>query len=267
MDDLIYWLQATTRWVHVLAAILWIGQTYLFNFFERNLEPSLSGASSSQSAGNLWMVHGGGFYLVKKWREPEIRPQKLHWFKWEAATTWLSGVLLIYLTYYRGGLLVEPGMDYRWAAGCGIGVIVFGWVLYDWMVRSPLARSELLFTAVSFALLLAVCYALDQVMSERSAFIHVGALLGTIMTANVWMRILPAQRKLIALADSDEPIDSRLTATGPQRSKHNTYMAHPLLFLMISNHYPTTTYGHTYNWAILGAILLVGWVAARVLRG
>ena len=110
MDDLIYWLQATTRWVHVLAAILWIGQTYLFNFFERNLEPSLSGASSSQSAGNLWMVHGGGFYLVKKWREPEIRPQKLHWFKWEAATTWLSGVLLIYLTYYRGGLLVEPGM-------------------------------------------------------------------------------------------------------------------------------------------------------------
>ena len=138
--------------------------------------------------------------------------------------------------YYQGGLLVEPGMDFGWAAGCGIGVIVLGWVLYDWMVRSPLSRSELLFTAVCFVLLLVLCYLLNQVMSERSAFIHVGALLGTIMTANVWMRILPAQRKLIALAVEGQPIDPRLAAVGPGRSKHNIYVALPLLFLMLSNH-------------------------------
>ncbi len=263
LDDWIEWIKLVTRWVHVFAAILWIGQTYLFNFFEKSLEPS----QRKNIVGNLWMVHGGGFYLLEKQKIPEIMPQTLHWFKWEAAVTWLSGVVLIGLTYYWGGLLVEPGMSHGVAAGVGVGVIVVGWVVYDSLVGSPLGKNEPLFAIVMFALILSAAYLLISTQSSRSAFLHVGALFGTIMAANVWMRILPSQSKMIALAKQGVPPDPSLSATGPLRSKHNSYMVVPLVFLMISNHYPTVAYGNPHNLVVLALLILVGWGFAKIMRG
>ncbi len=251
------------RWIHVFAVILWIGQTYLFNFFEDNLEPV---PSRPNLAGNLWMVHGGGFYLVEKQKLPETRPQVLHWFKWEAAVTWISGAVLIVLTYYWGGLLVEPGQDFTLAALIGIALILGGWFAYDGLMLSPLGRHPRLFALVGWTLLVSATYGLCGYQSERSAFIHIGALLGTIMAANVWLRILPAQRRTIATIESGQTPDPELLATGPLRSRHNSYMVIPLVALMISNHYPTISYGHSYNWLVLGAVLLLGWTAAWLFR-
>ncbi len=263
LDDFLEWVKLAFRWIHVFAAILWIGQTYLFNFFERSLESS----DRPNILGNLWMVHGGGFYLLEKQKVPELMPQTLHWFKWEAATTWVTGVALIALTYYWGGLLVEPDMDYRLGAAVGVGSILAGWAAYDLLVRSPLGKHELALAAVGFVLLMAVAWLLNETQSSRSAFLHVGAVIGTIMAANVWMRILPAQRKMIAITKQGKTPDASLAASGPLRSKHNSYLVVPLVFLMISNHYPTISYGHPHNMVVLGILILAGWTAARIMRG
>ncbi len=262
--DLTALIQAIVRWTHVFAAILWIGQTYLFHFLERNLEAN---PDEENVAGKLWMVHGGGFFFLEKQKVPELMPLKLHWFRWEAAVTWISGLVLLGLLYYLGGYLIEPTQDYGVAAAVGLGVLVVGWVIYDAMVRSALGRRVGAFAAVSLLLLLLVHFGLGQVLSSRAAFIHVGALLGTIMTANVWMRILPSQRAMIAAAKAGRRPDPTVMATGPLRSKHNSYLAVPLVFIMISNHYPTLSYGHDYSTAILGLLLVAGWGAAWLLRG
>ena len=256
-------LEALVRWFHVFAAILWIGQTYLFNFLERNLEA----AEDENLAGTLWMVHGGGFYYLQKQKLPALMPQTLHWFKWEAALTWISGFALLILLYYLGGHLVEPTQDYTTAVLVGLGVLVVGWVVYDVMVRSPLGRNPVVFTFVGLGLLMGLHYGLSEVLSSRAAFFHIGALMGTIMAANVWMRILPSQRKMIAAAETDTPFDPGVLATGPLRSKHNSYMVIPLVFIMISNHYPTLSYGHDQSTLILGVLLVVGFAVARVMRG
>lgn len=289
------WLQAVVRWIHVFAAILWIGQTYLFNFFEANLEPvaatgigeagdqpdEASGRERSASAsaskadapsdrdnvaGSLWMVHGGGFYLLEKQRLPELMPRTLHWFKWEAAGTWISGAVLIGLTYYMGGLLVEPGMSYWTAAAAGVGSIVAGWFAYDWLLRSPVGRNEALFAVVGLGLVVALHAGLEQVMSARSAWIHVGAVLGTIMAANVWLRILPSHHDMLAVAERGEVPDPSLMELGPQRSRHNSYTVVPLVFVMIGNHYPTISYAHPHAPWILAAVFVAGWAAARWMR-
>ena len=262
--DIEAWVEVILRWTHVFAAILWIGQTYLFNFLERNLEAR---QDQENVAGTLWMVHGGGFYFLEKQKIPEMMPQKLHWFKWEAAATWVSGALLLGFLYYMGGYLVEPTQDFAIAAGVAIGLVIVGWGVYDGLVRSPLGKKVWAFSVVAFVLVLGVHYVLSQVLTSRAAFIHVGVLMGTIMTANVWNRILPAQRKMIAAAKEGKQIDPAVMATGPIRSKHNSYMVIPLVFIMISNHYPTISYGHDYSTAILGIILLAGWGVARLLRG
>jgi len=258
--------KAALRWIHVFAAFLWVGQTYLFNFFERQIRRGEGAGEKPNVAGSLWLVHGGGFYLVEKQVRPEILPKRLHWFKWEAATTWLSGVGLVALTYYAGGILVEPGQSWRRGAAIGIGMLIVGWVVYDLLVRSSLGRHPLSMAGVGLVGLLAVHRGLLEVMSSRSAFLHVGALMGTIMAANVWMRILPSQRKMLAAVRAGTEPDPRLSATGPLRSKHNSYMAVPLVFVMISNHYPTISYGSSHSTAILGGLLVVGWGVARILR-
>ncbi len=263
-DDLFEWLKAVTRWIHVFAVILWIGQTYLFNFFEDSLERDSS--DPENVLGNVWMVHGGGFYQVRKHRRLRESPRVLHWFKWEAATTWLSGVVLIFLTYYMGGLLVEPGMDYGLAAALGVFALVAGWLVYDLLARSRLADRSWLFAGTGWLLIVALTYGLNHVQSPRAVFIHVGALLGTIMAANVWVRILPAQRRLIALAGEGKRPDPRLESIGPTRSRHNSYLVIPLVFIMLSNHYPTISYGHDQNWLMLGILLIAGWVAAHLFQ-
>lgn len=257
------YLQALVRWIHVFAAILWIGQTYLFNFMERNLEPT---EGRDNVAGSLWMVHGGGFYLLEKQRVPELMPRTLHWFKWESAITWISGAVLITLTYYLGGLLVGPDLPYGPAAVAGVGTIVGSWFLYDLLLRSPLGRNDAIFAVVCLALIVAAHHGLSRVMSARAAYIHVGAALGTIMTANVWLRILPSHHDMIDVAERGEIPDPSIMELGPQRSRHNSYVAIPLVFLMVSNHYPTISYAHSHPSLLLGGLFLLGWVAARFLR-
>ena len=266
LDDVLEWLKAIVRWVHVFAAIMWIGQTYLFNWFEKNLETDET--TRPNVVGSLWMVHGGGFYFVEKQKNPELQPRTLHWFKWEAATTWLSGVTLLVLTYYvgGGGYLVEPEQNVHVAAAAGLGLTIVGWVVYDLLVSSPIGKRDALLAAIGWVALVGAAYGLRKVMSSRAAYIHVGFLVGTIMAANVWMRILPAQRKMLAAAKEGKVPDDALKARGPQRSRHNSFLVVPLVFIMISNHYASISFGSDYSWAILGGILLVGWFAAKVIR-
>jgi uncharacterized membrane protein len=263
-SDIVEWLRGIARWVHVFAAILWIGQTYLFNWMEKTLikEPG----AKENVAGSLWMVHGGGFYLVEKQKLPELMPKTLHWFKWEAAVTWMSGVVLIALTYYFGGLLVEPEQNFNMAAGIGVGIILGGWLIYDTLVRLLVGKSEYILAGIGLVGYVALAYFLPRYMSSRAAYIHVGMVIGTNMAANVWMRILPAQRKMLALVKEGKKPDAALTATAPLRSKQNSFMVIPLVFIMISNHYPTISYGHPHAWAVLGGLLLAGWGAAKMFR-
>jgi uncharacterized membrane protein len=263
MSDLRFWIEAILRWVHVFAAILWIGQTYLFNWMEKSLE---KGHPNPNIVGNLWMVHGGGFYIVEKQKYPELMPRVLHWFKWEAAFTWLSGIPLIALTYWMTGVLCEPEQNKNVGLVVAIGMLFVGWLIYDILVRTPLASNEIVFAAFGWISLVALAYFLPQVMSRRATFTHIGAMIGTIMAANVWMRILPAQRKILAAAKEGKPIDPKLASTGPTRSRQNSYLVIPLVFLMISNHYPTI-HGSDYSYAYFGGILIVGWIAARIFRG
>ncbi len=254
------WLNLVLRWTHVFAGIMWVGATYYFTWLDRRFHTT--------DPDEVWMVHSGGFYVVNKTSKPSPS-HTLHWFKWEAAMTWLSGVPLLILVYYMGGLLVdgEPGKpSFAVAATIGLGVLVAGWIVYDLLWLSPLAKNEPVAVAISFALIVALAWWLPQVMSNRAAFLHVGAVLGTCMTANVWMRIIPAQRKMVQAVSEGRDPDQRLADRAKFRSKHNTYIVIPVVLMMISNHFPITTYGHAQNWLVLSVLTLVGWVVAHFVR-
>jgi len=215
------------------------------------------------------MVHSGGFYTVEKQKSLSVGPEQVHWFRWEAAMTWLSGIVLMFLVYYFSGGLIDPDVaDISQGRGIaiGIGVLIFGWVIYDLALRSSLGRSEIGFAIFSLIMTAAFAYGLVHVFSGRAAYIHVGAMFGTIMVLNVWMRILPAQRKMIAAAAAGATFDPALGAQAKMRSKHNTFMAVPVVFIMLSNHFPVATYGTTFSWQILVALVLIGWGAAKVIR-
>ncbi|HEX8472558.1 MAG TPA: urate hydroxylase PuuD [Pyrinomonadaceae bacterium] len=260
------WLNLLARWFHVFAGILWIGTTYYFTWLDGQLSKEEADAKRGETP-QVWMVHSGGFYVVEKQKTPGTRP--LHWFRWEAAFTWLSGMFLLVLVYYMGGGMVDADVldiSVGAAVGVGVGALIVGGIVYDLMMRSPLVKSELLFAAVSYALVVGVAYGLTRVMSGRAAYIHVGAMFGTIMAANVWMHILPTQRRMIAAVKEGKSPDAALAARAKLRSKHNTYMVVPLVFTMISNHYPVATYGNEYNWLILALLILLGWGAAHFIR-
>ena len=214
------------------------------------------------------MVHSGGFYVVRKEKQHDPA-HTLHWFKWEAAMTWMSGMLLLVLVYYMGGVLIdnEPGKpSFAVAAAIGIGTILVGWKLYDLLWLSPLAKMEPLAIAISYAGIVALAWWLPHVMSSRAAYLHVGALLGTCMAANVWERIIPAQKRMVRAIAEGKPADPVLAERAKFRSKHNTYMVVPVVLIMISNHFPVTTYGHQYNWLVLAGLTLVGWGVAHIIR-
>src|SRR5262245_60139873 len=215
-----------------------------------------------------WLLHSGGFYLVERRKLPPGQlPSPIHWFKWEAAMTWLTGFPLLVLVYYttRGVYLVDPAVSSitpGTAVALGIGLLVVSWAVYDLLWTSSLAGGHArLAVLLSWALLFAVVYGLTRVLSGRAAYIHVGAMLGTIMVANVWMRIVPAQRDLIAAAEAGRTPDYTLSARAKQRSTHNSYVTFPVIFTMLSNHYPAL-YGHPANWLVLALLIVVG-VATR----
>src|SRR5829696_2143738 len=244
------WLNLLFRWIHVFAGIMWVGTTYYFTWLDARLTEEEKAVANTGVVPQVWMVHSGGFYAVEKRKVPDLASRTLHWFRWEAATTWLSGFALLVLLYYLGGgALIDPDvreLSLGAAVGIGIGVIIACGVVYDVMMMSPLGRHEKVFAAV--------------------AYIHVGAIFGTIMAANVWMHILPAQKRMIAALNEGRKPDERLSAQAKLRSKQNTFMAVPVVFIMISNHFPGVTYGDRYNWIILSVLVLVGWIAAKFIR-
>jgi uncharacterized membrane protein len=263
------WLNLLFRWVHVFAGIMWVGTTYYFTWLDARLTEEEKAAANTGVTPQVWMVHSGGFYVVERRKIPDLVSRTLHWFRWEAGTTWLSGFALLVLIYYLGGgALVDPDvreLSTGVAVALGIGVIIAGGVGYDVMMMSPLGRNEKLFAVVAYVLIVALSYGLMQIFSARAAYIHVGGLFGTIMAANVWMHILPSQKRMIAALNEGRKPDERLAAQAKLRSKQNTFMAVPVVFMMISHHFPST-YGDRYNWIILSILILLGWIAAKFIR-
>lgn len=256
------WLNLLLRWGHIVIAIGWIGSSFYFVWLDGNLDrpdPPRPGLE-----GEIWMVHSGGFYRTEKIMvAPAAMPRHLHWFRWEAAFTWITGILLLVVVYYlgSGAFLIDPAVadiSRDTAATIGILTLVASWLAYDLFWITPFARrGGVAPQAVSLLAAVGVAYFLCQVLSGRAAFIHMGAVLGTVMVGNVWVRIIPAQRALVAAARSGGVPDPALAHRAKQRSMHNSYVTLPVIFMMISNHYPFT-FGHPWNWLILVGLSVIG---------
>jgi uncharacterized membrane protein len=261
---LLDWLNLFGRWLHLVTGIAWIGASFYFVWLDNHLQPSPDAdVQKTGVSGELWAVHGGGFYHAQKYRvAPALLPASLHWFKWEAYWTWMSGFFLLCLIYYVGAeaYLVDrnvANITGATAVAIGLGTLVAAWVIYDRLCESPMGGNERALATVLTLLLVIAAYALCHVFSGRGAYIHFGALLGTIMVANVFFVIIPGQRELVIAKQQGREPDPRHGIRGKQRSVHNTYFTLPVLFVMISNHY-AMTYGHRQNWLILVAISIAG---------
>nr|WP_263011420.1 urate hydroxylase PuuD [Pseudomonas otitidis] len=252
------WLNLSIRWVHMITGIAWIGASFYFVWLENNLNRKNPRDGLS---GDLWAIHGGGIYHLEKYKlAPPKMPDNLHWFKWEAYFTWMSGVALLTVVFYLNPTLylIAPGVDLSPAAaiGIGIGSLVAGWFIYDLLCDSPLGKQPALLGLILFVLVIGAAWGFTQVFSGRGAYIHVGALIGTIMVGNVFRIIMPAQRALVKAIEENRTPDPALPAKGLLRSRHNNYFTLPVLFIMISNHFPST-YGSQYNWLILAGIAVI----------
>ncbi|MEC8417986.1 MAG: urate hydroxylase PuuD [Pseudomonadota bacterium] len=254
------WLNLFVRWFHVIAGVAWIGASFYFIWLDNNLRTPPKWKQDKGIKGDLWAIHGGGFYEVAKYAYgPEKMPETLHWFKWEAYTTWLSGFALLVIVYYFGAsaYLIDPSVNDitpSTAITLGLGLIFGGLALYELACRSPLAKFPIAFGIGLIALICAASYFSTQWFSGRGAYIHVGALIGTIMAGNVFFNIMPNQRKMVAAVAQKKDIDPSWGASAKLRSVHNNYFTLPLLFIMISNHYPMT-YQHEQSWLVLIAIM------------
>ena len=268
------WLNILGRWLHFVAGIAWIGSSFYFIWLDNKLEaPELGADSDKGVGGEVWSVHGGGFYHAQKYKvAPQKIPDTLHWFKWEAYTTWISGMFLLVLVYWYSAevyLIDRSVADLSPPLAVGVAAlfIVGGWVVYDLLCKSSLGRNDGAFGVVLFVLTSLLAWGLCQLFSGRGAYIHFGAVLGTIMVANVLFVIIPGQRRMVDAAALGQLPDAQDGIKAKQRSVHNTYFTLPVLFVMTSNHY-AMTYGHEYNWLILIAISLAGalirvWFVAR----
>ena len=265
------WANLLLRWTHFIAGIAWIGSSFYFIWLDRAL--TIPAQPRAGVEGDLWMVHSGGFYQVEKRRpRPGEVPPVLHWFKWEALFTWITGISLLVLIYYlTGAYLLDASVSHISRGSAillGIGMLAGGWLIYDGLWRSSLARTAhgTIAAAISLALLTAITVLLCRVLSGRAAFMHIGSLLGTIMVANVWMRILPAQQQMLAATRAGRPADFTLGERAKQRSVHNSYMTFPLLFIMLSNHFPAT-YASSVNWLVLLLLFVAGGAVRHAMIG
>lgn len=253
------WLNLFVRWFHITAGIAWIGASFYFNWLENNL--IRSGPQKEGISGYLWAIHGGGIYRLEKYKTaPEIMPKTLHWFKWEAYTTWLSGMGLLIVQYYFNAslYLIDPAvMEITPTAAIMISLmcIVLSWLLYNGL-SNLLADKPMILSIVGFVAFVCVAYGLTLVFSGRGAFINMGAMIGTMMVANVAHVIMPSQRALLSAVEKGETVDPKYGAKALLRSRHNNYLTLPILFIMISNHYPST-YGSDLNWLILIALIVL----------
>ena len=260
------WLSLFIRWFHVVAGVAWIGASFYFIWLDNNLREPPQWKKDKGVKGDLWAVHGGGFYEVAKYSYgPENIPEKLHWFKWEAYTTWLSGMALLVLVYYFGAsaYLIDPSvksLSSTMAVTYGIAFIFVGFGLYELACRSALGNYPKVFAALLVSGIVFACWLAAGLFSGRGAYIHIGALIGTIMVANVFLVIMPSQRKMVDAVTKGSDIDPKWGAAAKLRSVHNNYFTLPLLFIMISNHYPQT-YQHEFNWLVLAALMAVSaWI-------
>jgi len=247
----------------MITGVAWIGASFYFVWLENNLDRRTPREGLS---GDLWAIHGGGIYHLEKYKlAPPKMPDNLHWFKWEAYFTWMSGIALLCVVFYWNPTLylLAPGSTLSGAEGVAIGVgsLVAGWFIYDLLCDSPLGKRPMLLGGVLFVLIIAACWGFSLVFSGRGAYLHTGAIMGTIMVGNVFRIIMPAQRQLVAAIAQNRTPDPSLPAKGLLRSRHNNYFTLPVLFIMISNHFPST-YGSQYNWLILAGIA----VAAVLIR-
>ncbi|MGP4905777.1 urate hydroxylase PuuD [Psychrobacter faecalis] len=267
---LLDWVALFFRWFHVIAGVAWIGASFYFVWLDMSLRKPPQWKADKGISGDLWAVHGGGFYEIAKYKlEPEEMPKTLHWFKWEAYTTWLTGMAMLAIVYYFNATayLIDPS---KVAFGSSIGAIstsllfLFGsYFLYEVIVRSRLGKNSLIFSSIIFILLVIACWGSYQLFSDRASFIHIGAILGTVMAGNVFFGIMPAQRALVdcvrrGVKPGKEVADLALQAKN--RSLMNNYFTLPLIFTMISNHYPMM-YSHAYGWLVL---VFVGIITATV---
>jgi uncharacterized membrane protein len=247
------WLELLLRWAHFIVGVAWIGASFYFNWLENHLQRQ---NQPENTAGDLWAIHGGGFYYLKKFQvAPDELPPTLHWFKWEAYTTWLSGMALLIVVFYFNAnsyMLNPEASDITASAAItiGLGALLLSWFAYDGLCRSILARHEAwlgVMVVVWFSLL---AWALNHWLSGRATYIHIGAAIGTVMVANVFRVIIPAQKELVNAVLEDRRPDPRKGKKALQRSRHNNYFTLPVLFMMISSHFPAT-YSHSQPWLVL----------------
>jgi uncharacterized membrane protein len=257
------WLQLIIRWVHLITGIAWIGASFYFVWLDNSLEPPQDKADADKGiGGELWAVHGGGFYVVRKFRvAPETLPATLQWFKWEAYWTWISGLALLVIMYYlqaRVYLIDKSVADLTppQAIGISVTLLVVGWIFYDQLCKRMGFEREAWIAGAMIAFIALTAWNLSHLLSGRAMYIQIGAMLGTIMAANVAHIIIPSQRKLVKAKEQGVAPDPIEGLRGKQRSVHNNYFTLPVLFTMISSHYPLT-YGHPRGWLVLIAILLL----------
>ena len=258
------WLNLLGRWVHMITGIAWIGASFYFVWLDNSLEAPKQQADVERGVGGeVWSVHGGGFYHSQKYKiaPPEL-PENLHWFKWEAYTTWITGMFLLALMYwYQAGIyLIDPSvlaLSKPVAVILGMLTIVLGWVAYDQLCKSSWGTDETKLSLLMLVFVSIAAWGLTQIFSGRGAYIHFGAMLGTIMVGNVFFVIMPGQRDLVAAKKEGRQPEAIHGIRAKQRSVHNTYFTLPVLFVMISNHY-AMTWGHEYNWLILIALSVAG---------
>jgi uncharacterized membrane protein len=255
------WLSFAARWLHVITAIAWIGSSFYFIALDLGLRKAPGMPAGAH--GEEWQVHGGGFYHIQKYLvAPERLPEHLTWFKWESYATWLSGFALMCIVYYVGAdlYLIDQSvfeLSPAQAIGVSLASIVFGWLVYDLLCRSPLGRSSTGLMVVLFAILVAMSWGYTQVFSGRAAMLHLGAFTATIMTANVFAIIIPNQKKVVEVLKAGGTPDPKYGVIAKQRSTHNNYLTLPVIFLMLSNHYPLA-FATPYNWLIAALVFLMG---------
>jgi uncharacterized membrane protein len=265
---IIDWLSLIFRWLHVITGVAWIGASFYFVWLDNSLQNPPQWKKDKGIKGDLWAIHGGGIYEVAKYRlQPEKMPETLHWFKWEAYTTWITGIILLAIIYYLGAdaYLIDKrvaDLSQLQAISLGIAFIIGSWVVYELLCSSRLAKNGLVISAILIIFGTTIAYALSHLFSGRGAYIHFGAIIGTLMAGNVFRVIIPGQKALVdAISQGREP-EAKWAEKAKLHSTHNTYLTLPLLFIMISNHYPMT-YDHNFNWLILLVITAITAVARQ----
>jgi uncharacterized membrane protein len=258
------WLDLVFRWFHVAAAIVWIGTSFYFVALDNHLEPPEE--ERDGVAGETWEIHGGGFYRIEKYRvAPRKLPEPLHWFKWEAYWTWLSGFTLFVVLYYfqAHATLIDPSvasLSTAEAVGASVALLAAAWIVYDVLCRTVGQRNELALALCILALVTGTSYGVTHLFAARAAYLQVGAMLGTIMAANVFFVIIPAHWELVHAKEAGREPDPAANVRGKQRSVHNNYFTLPVLLAMLAGHWPFT-YGHAHSWAILVCLMVIGaWI-------